>query len=80
MKAKRLRRRKRPASSRSPSQCRNQGAVHGLREQGAGVKGAGCRVQQPWCGARHSLQRCRKQGAVHAVKGGLAMAPALCKW
>ena len=34
-----------------PSQCRNQGAVHGLR----------CK------GARHSLQRCSKQGAVHVA-------------
>ena len=26
-------------------------------------------VQEPGCGARHSLQRCRKQGAVYAVDG-----------
>ena len=25
-------------------------------------------VQEPGCGARHSLQRCRKQGAVHGLR------------
>jgi hypothetical protein len=41
----------------SPSQCRNQGAVHATA----------CKVQQAGCGARHRLQRCRKQGAVHGL-------------
>jgi hypothetical protein len=25
-------------------------------------------VQEPGCGARHSLQRCGKQGAVHGLR------------